>query len=715
MADTNANPRPDESLAARLADVATSPREDLSVSRHVFQGEPCFVVRDPVTFAAHRFDPLQYEVLIAIGEHETLGEAFKTLVEAGTLGADEEEDYYAVAVDLHRSGLLTLPVSDHKSLYKRHAARVKGQLKSKILSPIFVKIPLCNPDAFFDRTVPFFRWMFTRWAVAGWAVLMAAAVVVAVLNRDNLEAPLLTVLELETLPLLWVLLIVLKVIHELGHGFACKTFGGQVPEIGAFLIAGTPAAYVDATASWGFHNVRHRVVVSLAGMYFESICAAIALFVWASTPPGMVNTAAFQVVIMASLVTIGFNINPLAKFDGYYLLSDLTGIPNLRERAQRELTNWFDRVGLGLPAEPSDFGPATRAGLLAFGVGAALYKITLVLGISLMVASKFFIIGVVLALVYVGTTVFGAATSWSRYLWFAPKTQPVRTRAIALSVVLFAGGAAAFAFMPIPARTTAPGVLAMETERTIRAPAQGIIAGPTTAAGEAVRTTQVLFTLVDKDAELALRQAESELRVAELELDAAIGQAPPAEVARAVSNVGTAREAHASAAQRVAVRTIVADQPARVIALDEQAVPGGFIRRGDPLATIGTGGWNAKLYLDEATIADADFRVGTTLALHTAADPENRFIAEIVRIADHADHAPMPEALAHIGGGTVMVDPSNGTSADPVVEVTLNLPDAPPGAASGARVWAAIDTGNRSLLASAWRGLRAITDGLATQ
>ncbi|MEZ6109215.1 MAG: hypothetical protein R3B96_24825 [Pirellulaceae bacterium] len=68
-------------------------------------------------------------------------------------------------------------------------------------------------------------------------------------------------------------------------------------------------------------------------MYFESLAAITAVFVWASTGPGIVNSVAHQVIVLSSIVTIGFNINPLMRYDGYYILGDLLGLPNLRQMA----------------------------------------------------------------------------------------------------------------------------------------------------------------------------------------------------------------------------------------------------------------------------------------------------------------------------------------------------------------------------------------------
>ena len=119
---------------------------------------------------------------------------------------------------------------------------------------------------------------------------------------DEFAAPLSGVLAPSNLPLLWSLFVCLKLWHELGHGYACKCFGGKVPEMGVILVAGSPLAYVDATSTWNFPERWKRLVVMLGGMYFESLIAIPAVFVWAIAEHGVVASIAFQLVITATVV-----------------------------------------------------------------------------------------------------------------------------------------------------------------------------------------------------------------------------------------------------------------------------------------------------------------------------------------------------------------------------------------------------------------------------
>jgi putative peptide zinc metalloprotease protein len=120
-----------------------------------------------------------------------------------------------------------------------------------------------------------------------------------------------------------------------------------VRTLGVMFLLFTPLPYVDATASWAFRNSWHRVFVGAAGMLVEFFLAAIGAMVWASTGPGLVNSIAFNVMVIGSVSSLIFNGNPLLRFDAYYMLSDAVEIPNLYQKAQKQWLYFGDRYLLG--------------------------------------------------------------------------------------------------------------------------------------------------------------------------------------------------------------------------------------------------------------------------------------------------------------------------------------------------------------------------------
>src|SRR5207244_10922931 len=86
-------------------------------------------------------------------------------------------------------------------------------------------------------------------------------------------------------PFLWATFCLSKLIHELGHGFSCRRFGGEVHELGLMFLVLVPAPYVDASSAWLFPNKWARVFVGAGGMIIELFVASILAFVWLWTSP----------------------------------------------------------------------------------------------------------------------------------------------------------------------------------------------------------------------------------------------------------------------------------------------------------------------------------------------------------------------------------------------------------------------------------------------
>lgn len=136
---------------------------------------------------------------------------------------------------------------------------------------------------------------------------------------------------IQGLALLWLVAIFPVVIHELGHALTVKHFGRQVPRGGVMLFFGMPAAFVETTDIW-LEPRRARLAVTWNGPYTGLIIGGMASVTIYLFPELPLKDILFKLAGFAYL-TVFFNVNPLLKLDGYYLLSDALDIPSLRERS----------------------------------------------------------------------------------------------------------------------------------------------------------------------------------------------------------------------------------------------------------------------------------------------------------------------------------------------------------------------------------------------
>ena len=125
-------------------------------------------------------------------------------------------------------------------------------------------------------------------------------------------------------------------IHEFAHAYAVKIYGGDVHDIGIALFYFTPAFYCDTTDSVLFPSKWHRLWVTTAGIYVEGFMLLGGhARVGVSYPDTLLHEIAFKTMLFTGVSTVFFNINPLIKIDGYYALSSVLEIPELREESFR--------------------------------------------------------------------------------------------------------------------------------------------------------------------------------------------------------------------------------------------------------------------------------------------------------------------------------------------------------------------------------------------
>ncbi|MCT7973680.1 hypothetical protein [Laspinema olomoucense] len=200
---------------------------------------------------------------------------------------------------------------------------------------LYFRIPLFNPDPWLTRHIDGIRWIWTKPFAVILFLCLAASAVLGIRQREIILYTGQQLMEANGPALIipFALLSMLVVaFHELGHAFTLKNFGGVVPNMGLLLMMFMPAAYTNTTDSYCLSRFK-RVLVVGAGLLVQFAIWAGALWFWNWTNPSSWLHTASYLLMVAALVTVAINLNPMAKFDGYYLAVALTGINNLRTRS----------------------------------------------------------------------------------------------------------------------------------------------------------------------------------------------------------------------------------------------------------------------------------------------------------------------------------------------------------------------------------------------
>ena len=203
-------------------------------------------------------------------------------------------------------------------------------------------------------------------------------------------------------------------LHETAHGLACKRFGGTVGSAGFTLLFFMPLAYVDVTSSWRFRSKWQRIATAAAGIYAELFVASIATMVWAASSPGTLQTMALNIALTAGVSTLVFNANPLVRFDGYFILSDLLEMPNLYSCGQQWMADFLQWHVLGRETATPAW-PRKKAWIIrVYAVAALAWRVLFFLTFALGLIGTLGHLGMVLAAVLLG------------FAWGLPVVQTVR-------------------------------------------------------------------------------------------------------------------------------------------------------------------------------------------------------------------------------------------------------------------------------------------------
>lgn len=353
-------------------------RADLVARRQRWQGREYWTVKDPLTLRYYRFEDEEFAILNMLDGQtsvESIRERFEAQFAPQRLSAAQLQQLLAM---LHRSHLLVADASGQgEQLHLRDGQRRRREWLAALGNLLAIRFRGVDPDRWLTWLDRRCGWMFSTPAVSASLLLMLAALLLIAAEFETFRARL-PAFHAFFAASNWIwlaaVLCVTKIIHEFGHGLACKRFGGECHEMGLMLLVFTPCLYCNVSDAWMIKSRWRRSAIGAAGMYVELVLAALATFVWWFTQPGLVNHLALNVLFVGSVSTLLFNANPLMRFDGYYILADLLEIPNLRQKSaaviQRKLGTWL----LGLRERPDPFLPARRRWLFAaYSAASAIY------------------------------------------------------------------------------------------------------------------------------------------------------------------------------------------------------------------------------------------------------------------------------------------------------------------------------------------------------
>lgn len=706
-------------LRARL-----SPHAAITRQRH--GPHTAYIVEDPATGHYYRFSESAWFFLGMLDGSTTIDEAWNAC--AAQLGDDAPTQRECIDLlgKLQFFGLLLGEQPLAADMVEARIAQVRQQKRATRAGKwFFFSIPLLNPEPFLSAIRHLLRPLFTRWGLLAWTLLILVGLWHLGTNARAFADEFTGILDPSNLIWLSALFLALRVVHEFGHAAACKALGGRCTEVGVLLIGIVlPLPYCDATSAWRFPEVWRRVVVSAGGVLFETFFAAIAAIVWARTESGtLAHALAYNTVLISGIATLVFNLNPLLRYDGYYILSDLSGIPNLALRSRELLRYLLERHIFGLRglAPPHTAGTREFWLLLIYALLSMPYRILVTLTVIWVMLTTVPWIGVPLAVIGGVIVIVLPILTGIGHLLTSPRLMGRRTRALSISAGLLALAIVALAVIPAPAGVYALGTIEPATRVPIRTLEQGRVIQTHATPGQMIRAGERVLTLESPELIAQLATTRAQIQAASVELDSALEHEPAsAQVSRRRLEYLHLELARLEQHERDLV--VISPADGRLVTSGEVGASldnllGRTLKRGTMLAIVASDDM-----VIQASVSDRDFAYAfrgqaptdTPAAIRIRGLAGDLIPARVARVDAAASRSLASRSLAADVGGDILLDPTDPDGRRTLEShfiVELSPERVPEGVLPGLRARVRFDAGAEPLASQWWRLLRQrITD-----
>ncbi|QDV19558.1 Peptidase family M50 [Gimesia panareensis] len=560
-------------------------REDLTFTFQNTNGEEYYTVNDSLHSRYYRIGLTEYTFLRLLDGRSTVQECYSRLSTALPFHTLSQNDIVSLCQWAFRNNLVR---NQDERLCSRTA---NGQQSAAFLSKlnlIVFRCPIGNPDRCFTRLERSWGWLFTAPARVIWGFILLWALFRIGLHWTEFYNSSRTILSTDN----WIWLagcwVVLKLCHESAHGIVCKRYGGTVREAGSLFVLFAPLPYVDVTSCWSFPSRRARIHVAAAGMYIELLIAALAACLWGQTSEAWLNQLCFNIVFTASVTSLLFNLNPLMKFDGYYILVDLLGIPNLYTNGQLWIQQWAKRTFLGVKTLLPDWSPRVRLIIAGYGIASLIWRSMVCISLIVAAATLLEGAGVILALIAVGLWIVQPAWRCASYIACGrPGEAPQRMRFILTSGAMLLLTSLLLIYVPWFGNFQAPAIVEYAPLGTRHAEMPGFIQKIYVESGQLVQAGQPLVQLQNPELNLEISKLKIEIQQSELRIHQYEQKRQIAD-RQVEQEVLQDLETQLKEKQKLSTQlTIRSEINGRVVTRNLEAKCGTYVNQGDVIITIG--------------------------------------------------------------------------------------------------------------------------------
>ncbi len=669
-------------LSAVERPLALRARPDMEAVPVRFAGRFAYVLKDPLTLELFQLTAEEFFLFEKLQEAHSLKQLQQAMEKHFVPRRFSPQQLQSGINQLHSQGLLVSHATGQGGeLLQRTQRRRRSERWQSWLKLLSFRLGSIDATRLVEGLHQRLRWLFSPLALGAMMALFAYAVLIVLGNAGEILDRLPSLGQLAA-PRYWTLwlatIVVVKVVHELAHALTCQHFGGRCHEMGVLLLAMIPCLYCDVTDVWRLPSKWQRIAVSAAGMLAELVIASLALVVWWHAQPGLLQIVCLSVVIVCSVGTLLVNLNPLLRYDGYYILSDWVEVPNLAGRAQGLLPTALRRWLLAEPRPPETMLSSRRQqGLWFYAIAARVYLTLVLLGIFGMLLTwarpyrlenSVYTLGVITLAGMLYSPLWGVwrllRNPAQRYRLQRPRLALLGSSAIALLLAFF--------LWPISRSVSGPAVFVPAQAHPLYATAAGELqfALPP---GTQVRAGEVVVRLVDPETELAVARQQGEYSVRQVHFEQLSAlrawsersseQLPTAQAA--VSDAAAQLKQWQAKVEELTIKTptagvLVAPPSIEPHEHDERRLPGWS---GSPLESRNRGCWiepgtvlglvardeqlEALVMIDQDDVAEV--QPGQPVRLLLESSPVRVVLGEVVQVARRSEERATTDPTVQAG------------------------------------------------------------------
>lgn len=458
--------------------------------------------------------------------------------------------------------------------------------------------------------------------------------------------------------------LVLKAAHELGHAMVAVRVGSQIRSAGLSLICLAPVPYVDISDLWMISNRWHRMLCCAAGMLVEIGLASMAALIALTTENQSLQYLCCAVATLGTVTTLAFNINPLVRFDGYFIVSDIMNRPNLWTEANGAVRQLWRK--LVHPSQPMT--QRMSVGLIAYGLACLQYRVVLLTSLAIWALLVWQGLGLFLVTWGVYSMILAPwlrrrrqtqaaheAAAGQKLGWFA-QYQEQNVGLLVLGVLL------ALAFiLPSPVQPSAPGTVALHEPLTVRNQTEGFLTHVHVQPGGRVAEGELIASLENTELELKLREKQNEVRAARESMRSLRARGELGQLQSENARLHSLKEQLNQLENQFSGLQVIATKDGRIIHSDLERQQGRFFNQGEALCLLADDSQiEITASIDQQDVEHMRAAIGRPV--YVSLQSGHKTLGTLEKVAPRGSRELWEPSLAAIYGGplTVKLEQSEG-------------------------------------------------------